>query len=172
MISGKFSLDDDWKHIDLDHEQGYYIDFQRKLMGYPPLKNPIKNTSLHYIKHGNTKVLQLVAKSISSMQQLKNLGNAIGMSILVDFNWNRVKKLLDCLFKTVSRKQKDTIVCSMLQPWDTIYSNSYDHTNRIWFKHKYPEKYRILTNIPKYLATQVQDIRQCKDYDMLDWNSL
>ena len=150
----------------------YTIDDKHENHVYSAKKNGINDgeTLLPYISQGEKMIIQHLIKNMN-IQQLKQLSNAIGISIIHDYNWTRVKCLLDTLFNHVSKKQRYTIVCSMIQPWES-YSNGYDHVQRVWFRNQHPKEYTIMTNIPKYLMSKVDDIRQCKNWNVngFEWS--
>ena len=156
----KVVFDNKWKYIDYEHED--YV--------YSGKKNGINRgeTSLPYISLGEKTIIQYLVKQLN-IQQLKHLGNAIAISIIHDYNWNRVKCLLDTLFTNVSKKQRYTIVCSMIEPWN-LYSSGYDNVQRVWFRTQHPKEYAIMTRIPKYLISQVDDISKCKNWDANDFD--
>jgi len=156
----KVVFDEKWKFIDFEHEDYVY---SGKKLGINR-----GDTSLAYISQGQKVVIQHLVKQLT-IQQLKHLGNAIAISIIHDYNWNRVKCLLDTLFANVSKKQRYTIVCSMIEPWN-LYSNGYDHTRRVWFREQYPKEYSIMTKIPRYLVAKVDDISQCRNLNVNDYD--
>lgn len=159
-IGNKVVFDTQWKYIDYEHED--YIYSGKKYGKFHG------ETSLPYIIEGEKTLLKYLVKQLN-MQQLKHLGNSIAISIIHDYNWNRVKYMLDTLFANVSKKQRYTIVCSMIEPWN-LYSNGYDHVQRVWFRTQHPKEYAVMTRIPKYLISQVNDISKCKNWDANDFN--
>lgn len=175
-----------WKSIDYNHEKFIYlvqymkrhnlhhdnIDinfFHRGEYRSKKMHSNREQTSLPYIQQGQKTIVQNLVKVLTT-QQLKNMGNAIAVSILYDYNWRRVKCLLDTLFKNVTPKQRHGIALSMSSSWFdyTSLSTKTDRGNNIGFRYAFPREYSILTQIPKYLLTQVTDSRYVTDKIKLD----
>lgn len=150
-------FDNRWKNINIDNEEYVYY---RKQWGQR-LSNREKST-LPYIQQCCVDIVKHLVKTMD-IKQLKNLGDAIAISIIHDYKWQRVEKLLDTLFGNVSKKQRFAIVCDIVNHWSS-YAASYNSKDNIWFYEAYPREYSIMVQIPKYFMSRINDVNLCKNW--------